>query len=87
MVWAGYIHGSYTKLLQEGDYTCEEKSVRRRTAFFPGIYWCLATALYLAVSFRSMSWDTSWIIWPVAGVLYAAVYGILRVIVKADPKK
>ena len=81
-VWSGYIYGSYTKLLQEGDFTREEKAIRKRTDFFPGVYWCVVVAIYLAVSFRSMSWSTSWIIWPVAGVLYAALAGILRMVMK-----
>ena len=81
-IWSGYIYGSYTKLLQEGDFTREEKAIRKRTDFFPGVYWCVVVAIYLAVSFRSMSWSTSWIIWPVAGVLYAALAGILRMVMK-----
>ena len=77
-IWSGSIHGSYTKLLQTEDYTEEKKETRKRTDFFPGIYWCIVTTVYLAVSFCSNSWSTSWIIWPVAGVLFAALYGILN---------
>lgn len=79
-VWAGSIYGSCDKLLQQGDYTAQAKEMRRRTGFFPGVYWCIVVAIYLAVSFRSDSWSTSWVIWPVAGVLFVALYGILNVV-------
>ncbi|MGM9522273.1 MAG: helix-turn-helix domain-containing protein [Oscillospiraceae bacterium] len=82
-VSTGIVRGSYMKLLQEEDYTEENKAVDKRTAFFPGAYWCAATAVYLAISFYTESWDKTWIVWPVAGVLFAAVYGILRAAVKA----
>lgn len=78
----GSISSSYDKLLQVGDYTEEKKELGKKTSFFPGIYWCLVTAVYLAISFRGGGrghWDTSWIVWPVAGVLFAALYGIVRV--------
>ena len=48
------------------------------------IYWSLATALYLAVSFITMRWEITWIIWPVAGVLFGAVATITKVIAKED---
>lgn len=79
-VWAGSIYGSYEKLLQQGEYTVEKKALKRRTDFFPGVYWCIVVAIYLAISFRFNSWKTSWGIWPVAGVLFAALYGIVNVV-------
>ena len=72
-VWSGIIWGSYQKLLQQGDYTVEKKRDNRRAQAFSGIYWCLVTAIYLADGFYRMSWNRNWIIWPCAGVLYAAV--------------
>lgn len=81
-VRSGMIYGSYEKLLQTGDFTPDKKRVGKKLSYLPGIYWCTATAIYLAISFYTMRWDTSWIIWPVAGVLYAAVYGICGAIAK-----
>ena len=40
------------------------------------IYWGLMTAGYLGYSFITMDWQRSWIIWPVAGVLYGVVYAV-----------
>ena len=80
---SGLIFGSYEKLLQEGDYTEEKKEIEKRTSFFPGVYWCIVTAIYLVISFYYGRWDVSWIIWPVAGVLFAGIYGIFNAVMKS----
>lgn len=41
------------------------------------MYWCLVTAIYLAISFYTREWQTTWIIWPVAGVLFGAIKAIM----------
>lgn len=82
-VSAGMVKESYDKLLQTGDYTKEKKETAKKISFFPGAYWCLVTAIYLGVSFYSDRWDTTWIIWPVAGVLFAAVYSIVGAAAKS----
>lgn len=40
------------------------------------IFWSLATIAYLLVSFLTMRWDITWLIWPVAAV----VSGIIKTI-------
>lgn len=77
-IWSGTIQGSFDKLLQEGDFTREKKEINKRTGFFPGVYWCLVTAIYLAISLSHNRWGESWIIWPVAGCLFAALMGIIN---------
>ena len=51
---------------------------------FTGVYWCLVTAIYLGWSLWTKQWDVTYMIWPVAAVLYAALYGIVKVIMKVD---
>lgn len=72
-VSAGVRWESMQKLLQEGDYTVVNK--RSEAAFEPvgKVYWLIVTAVYLGYSFCSNDWKMSWIVWPVAGVLFAAV--------------
>ena len=82
IVWAGVIQGSFQKLLQEEDYSEENKELKKKTGSFAGIYWCLVTAIYLGISFTTNLWYKSWIIWPVAGVLFAAINGIYISIIK-----
>ena len=35
------------------------------------LYWLVVLAIYLAVSFVTFSWGTTWVIWPVAAVISA----------------
>ena len=77
-IWSGMIHGSYDKVLQTGEYTMENKRINRKTGWFAGMYWCIVVAAYLGISFWQNSWKTSWIVWPVAGVLFAALNQFVR---------
>lgn len=78
------IKSSYETLLQEGDYTKKEKRAKKKTETFTGVYWCLVTAVYLGWSLWTKQWDITYMIWPVAAVLYAALYGIVRMVMKLD---
>ena len=69
-------------LLREGNYTDIEKKGDKAVEAWCGVYWCVVTAGYLAWSFISCKWDMTWIVWPVAGVLYAAVSGALKAYVR-----
>lgn len=73
---------SFQKLLEEGDYTREKKKIRKKNRFLPSIYWCTVTALFLGYSFITSDWRRSGIIWPIAGVLYAAVEAIAAAVRK-----
>lgn len=72
------IHQSYEMLLQEGDYSAFEKNAKRKLDPVAGAYWCVVTAIYLAWSFLSNDWQITWVVWPVAGVAYAALASILK---------
>ncbi len=81
-VWSGIIYGSYQKLLEEGEYTREKKQENKNNSNLAKVYWCLATVIYLGYSFATGKWEISWIIWPCAGILYAAVCGIAAMLRK-----
>ena len=81
LIRAGMIKSSYDTLLQEGEYTIEEKHLKKKTDAFSGAYWCFVVATYLGWSFWTNNWKMTWIIWPVAGVLYTAVLGIVKMII------
>ena len=81
LIRAGMIKSSFDTLLQEGEYTKEEKHLKKKTDDFSGAYWCFVVATYLGWSFWTNNWKMTWIIWPVAGVLYAAVLGIVKMII------
>lgn len=68
------IAGSFQRLLETGDYTREHKQATNSP--LATIYWGLVTALYLGWSFWTMDWNRTWLVWPVAAVLYAPVRSV-----------
>ena len=73
IVLSGVRRAAVDKLLRQGDYSPEAKRVGSVTGPVSVIYWLLVTAAFLAWSFLGNSWNISWVIWPIAGVLFAAV--------------
>ena len=75
IVKVNVVRDTYFALLEEGDYTREEKRIDHRIS---GIYWGIVVAGYLLVSFLTMRWEITWVVWPVAGILYGVVKLIFR---------
>lgn len=72
----GIIWASYEKLLQEGEYSKENKEKPSLSSAIYTAYWVIAAAVYLGYSQSSNNWGQSWIIWVVAGVIFPAVIAI-----------
>ena len=68
----------YGILLQDGEYSPARKAENRRNEPISAVYWALALAIYLAWSFITMQWQMTWIVWPIAGVLYGVLEAVLR---------
>ena len=60
-------------LLKEGEYSPEGRKKAAIEGIVSGIYWPSAVAVYLAWSFVTNDWEITWIVWPIAGVLFVAV--------------
>jgi len=69
----GLVRESFSKLLQTGDFTPEKKVNGKTIEKISGIYWCVVTAIFLAWSFLTNDWGITWVIWPVAGVLFGGI--------------
>ena len=78
----GMIKESYDRLLQEEDYTVDKKRTKPVHSRIAQIYWLGATAIYLAWSFVSNDWGRTWLVWPVAGVLYPVVLALTGMLIK-----
>ncbi len=82
LVAAGVRWSGMQKILQSGDYAPAEKKRSETENALSAAYWLIATAVYLAWSFSTGGWKNTWIVWPVAGVLYAAVLNLYRLFTK-----
>ena len=82
-VYGGTIRGAMDQLLEEGDYTRQQKSHRSIKGAVSAVYWLLVTAIFLWYTFSPSGngqAQYSWFIWAIAGVLYAAVLAVVRLI-------
>lgn len=78
IVFAGIQFAGFKKLLQEEDYSIESKKSSKLVDLIAGPYWLLTTALYLLLSFQNNAWDKTWVIWPVAGILFGAIAALIE---------
>ena len=78
---------SINAILEEGDFRRRNKKLKRRIEPFCGIYWIAATAIYVAYSFLTNNWGRSWVVWPIAGVVFPIYYLILKFIFDSKTKK
>lgn len=70
---AGTNMDTYDKLLNEGDYTRKHKAGNTIAEKISGPYWMLVVTIYLAWSFIKGAWGISWIVFPIAGVLFGLI--------------
>ena len=85
LVSAGVYSSAMERLLEEGDYARGQKKHRRVLGTVSTIYWLAATAVFLIYTYGPSGNGQprySWIIWAVAGVLYAAVMGVVRLLLR-----
>ncbi len=77
---AGVPYAGMQKLLQEGEYSTVEKKHSRIRGAVAAIYWLLTTAIFLGISFVTNGWGKSWVVWPVAGVVFAGVMVVCNLV-------
>ena len=80
-VYNGQYQEAMEKLLEEGDYTRDGKARRGISGAVSVCFWLVVTAIFLIASFvpgNDLAWRQSWVIWPVAGVLYGAVVVVMK---------
>lgn len=84
---AGVPREAMDRLLKEGEYAPGESRKRRLKSAVSTAYWLLATAVYLLISFLTNNWQDSWVVWPVAGVLFAGVLALCNFASDKEDKK
>ena len=83
-VLAGSQQSSMDILLKKGEYSMEARKRSKKAETIGSIYWPLIVLVYLYWSFTSGLWGFTWIIWPLAGLLFAAMVGVAGLISKEE---
>lgn len=85
-ILAGVRWISMQKLLKEGKYALRDQEKESIKKTVSALYWLSATAIYLIWSFLTKSWDTTWILWPIAGILFPAIMRLCNILVERNRK-
>ena len=81
--YGGVIQGSMDRLLQEGDYTWENKKRKDWIGPVSAIYWLIVTAIFFWYTYGPEGNGQpkySWVLWVIAGALYGALIVAVRLI-------
>lgn len=81
---AGVRWASMQKLLKEGEYAQRDRRKIRTKETVSTAYWLTATAVYLGWSFLTKAWETTWVVWPIAGILFAVVMCLCNLLIERD---
>lgn len=84
LIISGVRWASMQKLLSEGDFTEDNKKKYKLKETISNIYWVIVVAVYLGWSFITNKWGETWIVWPIAGVLFGGVMCISNLIADKD---
>lgn len=89
LIYSGILRDGYRVLLQEGDFSHDEKSSKKnyestalRYRSIAKAYFGAITLLYVGYSFITNDWKSSWIIWPISALLYHIAISILNALKK-----
>lgn len=89
-IFGGVVMGSYTKLIEQTYFISDEDEIgprakaelnKNRPVFLQVIervYWPVVVCIYLLQSFILGNWGTSWLIFPIAGILFGAIESIFN---------
>lgn len=81
---AGVRWASMQKLLKEGEYARRDQKKTRIKKTVSTIWWLTAAAVYLGWSFWTGDWETTWIVWPIAGILFAVVMCLCNLFIERE---
>lgn len=80
LITAYTLKNSFDLLLAKGDYEKRNKSENKVLAVISAIYWPVTTVIYLGWSFLTHQWGISWIVWPIAGILYGGIAAVCELL-------
>ena len=81
LIRAGMRRTALDRLTQDEDAAADAETLADRWA---GPYFILATIVFLAWSFISGDWGTTWLVWPIAGLGFAFLSAVLSAAKRRD---
>ncbi len=67
------VKGGYDQLLLEGEFEHGLKEDNKRKMKFGVVYWLIIVAVYLGWSFVTNKWGITWVVWPIAALVFAGI--------------
>lgn len=77
-ITGGVVRDCYKKLLKLEEYNEENKD--SLSGKIGSVYWPLVIIGYLLWSFLTNDWHITWIVWPIAGILFGAIASLCSII-------
>ena len=74
----------YSNLLMENKLNREQRERKRVIGKISGAYWCVAVAVFLVLGLGFNRWEIAGVLFPVAGVLFAAILAIVKIFANDD---
>ena len=84
---AGVRWASMQKLLKEGEFSDKGKRKNKISETVGTVYWLLTTAIYLCWSFITNDWHITWVIWPIAGLLFVVAEIVCNLVIDKHDEK
>ena len=83
-ITAGMRRDAYNIILNKEEYSIKKTINRKKSERIIGIiaviYWPLTLVIYIVWSFLSLGFGVSWIVWPIAGIIFGSVAATINLI-------
>lgn len=73
-------------LLEEKNYTKNEKKIKKKISPFMGAFWSVIIIIYIVYGYFTNNWGQGWIIWVIAAIMSGVFYRLLKGISQKDNK-
>ena len=78
---------AYEVILKTGEFTPTRIKENKKIGLLAVVFWPIVVAIYLYWSFWLNAWYISWLIWPIAGLVFAALAGLVQILFPVNKEK